>query len=372
MTFDPNVRGISTTRSKDLRGAVDAALTKGETLEQFRARFDEIVATHGWSYKGNRGWRTAVIYNTNLRMAYSAGRWAQIQKVKSGRPYLRYVAVQDRRTRHLHREWHNTVLPVDDPWWDNHYPPNGWNCRCTVMSLSQRDIDSGRYKLSPKAPDDPKVEKIVHVNGQAVELSVPRGIDPGFGYNVGKAGYGVGQSALAGAVDQAAPKFSALKGPREQLPPPLPASVPPIAQVELSPPASTEEELRQRLTDVLGGPELVLTDPTGTKVLINQSLIDHYMEHKNPFDGRDRFFPFIPELIEKPQEIWVGFATNDVTGKVEMRRRYLRNIDLGKDRRLILVTEIESGIWRTVTFHYSPRGPLATVRTGLMIYDGSG
>ena len=27
----------------------------------------------------------------------------------------------------------------------------------------------------------------------------------------------------------------------------------------------------------------------GAEVLINQSLIDHYMERKNPFDGRERY-----------------------------------------------------------------------------------
>jgi SPP1 gp7 family putative phage head morphogenesis protein len=355
----------------DLRQAVDAAIAQGETIEQFRKRFDEIVAKSGWSYNGSRGWRTGVIFNTNLRTAYQAGRWAQIQQLKATRPYLRYTAVMDLRTRPLHRLWHNTVLPVDDPWWDTHYPPNGWNCRCTVQSLNARDLDRYGLKISDQAPPVDLVKRLINVDGAKVEFDVPKGIDPGFGYNVGKAGYGAGQEAVAGAADSTKPTFTALKGPREALPPPpLPDAVPPIAPDKLLPPATTEKELRQRLTDALGGPETIFMDPTGARVLINQTLIDHYMEHDNPFDGRDRFFPFIPELIENPQEIWVGFATNDETGKVELRRRYLRIIELNKDRRLILVTDIEAGLWRTVTFNMESRGQMTTVRTGLLIYKG--
>ena len=73
----------------DFQEAVRRNIEEGRTLEQFRADFDKIVAEHGWSYKGKRGWRTRVIFNTNLRTAYAAGRWKQIQRVKGRRPYLR-------------------------------------------------------------------------------------------------------------------------------------------------------------------------------------------------------------------------------------------------------------------------------------------
>ena len=52
---------------EDLRGAVNAAIESGETINDFRARFDKIVQQHGWDYKGTRGWRTRVIYDTDRK-----------------------------------------------------------------------------------------------------------------------------------------------------------------------------------------------------------------------------------------------------------------------------------------------------------------
>ena len=62
----------------DLRSAVDKAISEGTTLAEFRKDFDQVVQKHGWNYKGNRGWRTAMIYDTNLSVAYSAGRYKQM------------------------------------------------------------------------------------------------------------------------------------------------------------------------------------------------------------------------------------------------------------------------------------------------------
>lgn len=69
----------------DLAKAVDRAITDGETLEQFRGRFAEIVKRHGWhgwtgeETKAGRAWRTRIIYQTNLSTSYAAGRLAQLK-----------------------------------------------------------------------------------------------------------------------------------------------------------------------------------------------------------------------------------------------------------------------------------------------------
>ncbi len=173
----------------DLRDAVEKGLTEGTTLDEFKRDFDQIVSRYGWDYKGGRDWRTGVIFNTNMRTAYLAGRYKQMTDpdVLSARPYWMYDAVNDNRTRPEHRAWDGLVLPADDPWWNTHYPPNGWGCRCSVRSLSERDL--ARLGLNVgKSPDDGVKEWVDKVTGEVHEI--PKGIDPGWDYNVGKAAWG--------------------------------------------------------------------------------------------------------------------------------------------------------------------------------------
>ena len=76
----------------DLRTAVDKAISKGTSLGEFRKDFDKAVKKYGWSYKGQRGWRTATIFNTNVRTAYAAGKYKQMQDpdILKALPYWRY------------------------------------------------------------------------------------------------------------------------------------------------------------------------------------------------------------------------------------------------------------------------------------------
>ncbi|MBR0238056.1 MAG: minor capsid protein, partial [Thermoguttaceae bacterium] len=45
-----------------------------------------------------------------------------------------YHAVGDSRTRETHLAQHGVCAPVDDPFWNEWTPPNGYNCRCWLIS----------------------------------------------------------------------------------------------------------------------------------------------------------------------------------------------------------------------------------------------
>jgi len=179
---------------RDLHEAIAGTLAEGGNITDFRRQFDQAVERHGWSYKGKRGWRTRVIYDNNLRTAHMAGRWAQIQRTKERRPYLQYLTVGDSRVRDEHRQWDRLVLPVDDPFWDTHYPPNDYGCRCTVRTLSERDLE--REGLA--AGSSPTVRRTERVNTRTGEIygDVPEGLGVGWDYNPGKAW--IGQDAAFG------------------------------------------------------------------------------------------------------------------------------------------------------------------------------
>lgn len=173
----------------DLYGAVEKAVKEGQSIGQFRQAFDQTVQQHGWEYKGSRSWRTRVIYDTNMRTAHAAGKWKRIQATKRALPYLVYMTVNDAQVRDDHRKWHSICLPVDDPWWQKHYPPNGWGCRCYVIQASASMLKRMGIEVSQEAPPDNPTERVNSRSGE-VYGNVPEGIDVGWDYNVGQAWLG--------------------------------------------------------------------------------------------------------------------------------------------------------------------------------------
>lgn len=185
---------------EEIRAAVDQSIAEGETLDMFRKNLRPKLEARGWW--GRRSMvdpatgeqkivqlgsprRLKTIFNTNMRTAYAAGRWERAQRVKKAFPLGRYVSVMDGRERPQHHAWHGTIKPVDDPWWDTHYPPCGWSCRCTFQSLNQRMLDRQGWSVTEEPPSFPLEDYTNKRTGEVTKIE--EGIDPGFSYNVGKA-----------------------------------------------------------------------------------------------------------------------------------------------------------------------------------------
>jgi hypothetical protein len=98
------------------------------------------------------------------------------------------------------------VLPKDDPWWNSHYPPNGWGCKCWTQAVSE----AGKARLEktgitvPPSVDGrpgytvrvrtqaPRTTYRTFINNRTGAVDqVPAGVDPAFNWNVGRRGRNV-------------------------------------------------------------------------------------------------------------------------------------------------------------------------------------
>lgn len=68
-------------------------------------------------------------------------RWIDFENSADTHPYLEYVTARDGRVRPDHQALDGIILPIDDPFWKSYYPPNGWNCRCTVRKHTDREYN---------------------------------------------------------------------------------------------------------------------------------------------------------------------------------------------------------------------------------------
>jgi SPP1 gp7 family putative phage head morphogenesis protein len=210
-----------------IRQALDDALAQGTTMRQFAQRITPVLQELGWWGKAavtdpatgekvdaqlGSPRRLKTIYRANMRTARAAGQWQRAERTKQDLPYLIYELGPSREHRDEHVAWHGTVLPVDDPWWGTHMPPNGWGCKCRVRQISrvefarmaasgvpgpvrtqETDPETGlltghvrREKIAVKT-QAPPVRQVPWQNKRTGQVEmVPEGIDPGWDTNPGK------------------------------------------------------------------------------------------------------------------------------------------------------------------------------------------
>lgn len=168
---------------RDVHESLQRALSEGKSFGSWKKEMRELWEQLGWT--GEKAWRLDNIFRTNIQTAYSVGRFEQMQRVKDQRPYWQYSAVRDSRTRPTHLALHGKVYPADHPFWDTFYPPNGFRCRCTVISRTQRQVRERGLTVESEDLRGKIVEPVDPVTGEKMPAR-PLTPDKGFASNPAK------------------------------------------------------------------------------------------------------------------------------------------------------------------------------------------
>ena len=82
-------------------------------------------------------------YNFVQSSAEMAAKWERFSE-DGDRYNLQYRTAGDGKVRPEHAALNGVTLPPSDPFWEEYYPPNGWNCRCTVVQVRR-----SKYPATP-------------------------------------------------------------------------------------------------------------------------------------------------------------------------------------------------------------------------------
>ena len=166
----------------DIYGAVQKAIDAGETIADFKGRLGEIMDSRGW--QGLTPWHSETVFRNNIQTAYSAGRWNQM-KGMADRFYGQYDAVNDSRTRPTHAALDEKIYPMDHPFWDTWWPPNGHRCRCSVNPVHKYVVQEEGLTVETEDPTGTLIEPRDPVTGMRMPAR-PLVPDPGWDHHPGK------------------------------------------------------------------------------------------------------------------------------------------------------------------------------------------
>lgn len=133
---------------KELAEAVEA----GSTKEDFMATMQDFLERNGFS--PTNPFHLDVIFRTNIQTAYNAGHYKAMTEptVLKLRPYWQYITAGDGEVRESHAAMEGRVYHATDPIWNIWYPPNGFRCRCSIKSLSKRQLEQRGLEVSKEIP----------------------------------------------------------------------------------------------------------------------------------------------------------------------------------------------------------------------------
>lgn len=385
----------------DIRQGLDRGLNGEITERDFIRELEPRLKARGWWGKqiivDSEGraeqvqlgspHRLKTIYRTNLQTAYMAARYRGFKENTAARPWWQYVAVLDARTRPAHAALNGRVFRHDDPIWQKIWPPNGFNCRCRVRALSDKNLaDRGITPSESEGyvterPTDDRVDRDTGELSTVASVKLPGmrrafTTDPGWNYNPGEAwalwdkagripddvsGASAPAGGIVGAAIQAATgQYTWRSYARPDL-----RDVPAALRLdapELLARASTRTEAADELAGELGvsaaAPLRVVNTPV-EQVALRYEWLPHLVE--NELDARERYAAYLIPTLTEPLEVWLTRYRDG-----GYRKRYI-GLFTGRNDMMVVVRENIDGslMWN---FMHARDQEMNAHRAGALLY----
>lgn len=124
---------------RSIRDAI-AELPQGGDWAKLREQIaDELMQSGTYFDEEKSTKRAELLLRTHGFQAYQATAWQVAQETIEDFPYLQYMTMEDEAVRDAHRALNGIVLPANHPFWEDHYPPWDWGCRCQVRQISRAE-----------------------------------------------------------------------------------------------------------------------------------------------------------------------------------------------------------------------------------------
>lgn len=174
-----------------------AELPQGGDWDSLKNQIEQKLMGPGgipWMDEEAAAKRAEILMRHHGFQAYAAANYQGMSEQRDAFPYWQYLSMGDDRVRDSHAKLHGLILPADHPFWDDHFPPWDWGCRCQVVPISQAEHDrtvqegrvAGKMALTGKIDEDKPIKSkgwVLPTTGEK-SLATSSRLDEGIGSTV--------------------------------------------------------------------------------------------------------------------------------------------------------------------------------------------
>lgn len=110
-----------------------------------------------WMDPERAGKRAELLLRVHGFAAYSAAQYQVLDRQRDVFPAWQYQSAEDGRVRPAHAALDGLVVPADSPFWQTHFPPWEFGCRCQVVPLSGDDVADIERTDAKRVPEARRV-----------------------------------------------------------------------------------------------------------------------------------------------------------------------------------------------------------------------